>query len=237
MIQNSFQKGLGDGTPIGLGYFSVSFAFGISAAAAGVPVWGAALISMSNVTSAGQFAGLSLMAAGASLAEQALTQLVINLRYALMSLSLSQKLDPAIGLLERLLMAFLNTDEVFAVASSQKGMVGRRYYYGLMIAPYLGWSAGTVLGAAAGSILPEAARSALGIAIYGMFLAIIIPPAKKHPAVRRVLLLAVFLSCLIAWSPLSQVISSGFSIILCTLAAAGAGAWLFPREEAEDHGQ
>ena len=120
MIQNSFQKGLGDGTPIGLGYFSVSFAFGISAAAAGVPVWGAALISMSNVTSAGQFAGLSLMAAGASLAEQALTQLVINLRYALMSLSLSQKLDPAIGLLERLLMAFLNTDEVFAVASSQK---------------------------------------------------------------------------------------------------------------------
>ena len=143
MIQNSFQKGLGDGTPIGLGYFSVSFAFGISAAAAGVPVWGAALISMSNVTSAGQFAGLSLMAAGASLAEQALTQLVINLRYALMSLSLSQKLDPAIGLLERLLMAFLNTDEVFAVASSQEGMVGRRYYYGLMIAPYLGWSAGT----------------------------------------------------------------------------------------------
>ena len=237
MIQNSFQKGLGDGTPIGLGYLSVSFAFGISAAAAGVPVWGAALISMSNVTSAGQFAGLSLMAAGASLAEQALTQLVINLRYALMSLSLSQKLDPAIGLLERLLMAFLNTDEVFAVASSQKGMVGRRYYYGLMIAPYLGWSAGTVLGAAAGSILPEAARSALGIAIYGMFLAIIIPPAKKHPAVRRVLLLAVFLSCLIAWSPLSQVISSGFSIILCTLAAAGAGAWLFPREEAEGHGQ
>ena len=237
MIQDSFPKGLGDGVPIGLGYFSVSFAFGISAVAAGVPVWGAALISMTNVTSAGQFAGLSLMAAGASLAEQALTQLVINLRYALMSLSLSQKLDPAIGLLERLLMAFLNTDEVFAVASSQKGMVGRRYYYGLMLAPSLGRSAGTVLGAAAGSILPEAARSALGIAIYGMFLAIIIPPAKKHPAVRRVLLLAVFLSCLIAWSPLSQVISSGFSIILCTLAAAGAGAWLFPREEAEGHGQ
>lgn len=232
MIQNSFKKGLGDGVPIGLGYFSVSFAFGISAVAAGIPVWGAALISMTNVTSAGQFAGISLIAAGSSLTEQALTQLVINLRYALMSLSLSQKLEPGIGLLERLLMAFLNTDEVFAVASSQEGMVGRRYYYGLMLAPYFGWSAGTVLGAAAGSVLPQAVQSALGVAIYGMFLAIIVPPAKKLPAVRRVLALAVLLSCLIAWTPLSQVIGSGFSIILCTLAAASVGAWLFPREEA-----
>ena len=231
MIQNSFAKGLGDGVPIGLGYFSVSFAFGISAVAAGVPVWGAALISMTNVTSAGQFAGLGLIAAGAPLAEQALTQLVINLRYALMSLSLSQKLAPGIGVLERLLMAFLNTDEVFAVASSQAGAVGRRYFYGLMIAPYLGWSIGTILGAAAGSILPEAVQSALGIAIYGMFLAIIVPPAKKIPAVRRVLGMAVLLSCLIAWTPLSQVIGSGFAIILATLAAGGAGAWLFPREE------
>lgn len=232
MIQNSFAKGLGDGLPIGLGYFSVSFAFGISAVAAGVPVWGAALISMTNVTSAGQFAGLGLIAAGAPLAEQALTQLVINLRYALMSLSLSQKLAPGIGVLERLLMAFLNTDEVFAVASSQEGAVGRRYFYGLMIAPYLGWSLGTVLGAAAGSILPAAVQSALGIAIYGMFLAIIVPPAKKLPAVRRVLGMAIFLSCLIAWTPLSGVIGSGFAIILSTLAAAGAGATLFPREEA-----
>ena len=230
-VQNSFPQGLRDGVPIGLGYLSVSFAFGISAVAAGVPVWGAALISMTNVTSAGQFAGLSLMAAGASLAEQALTQLVINLRYALMSLSLSQKLAPGIGLLDRLLMAFLNTDEVFAVASSQPGLVGRRYFLGLMLAPYLGWSGGTVLGAAAGAVLPAAVRSALGIAIYGMFLAIIIPPAKKQPPVRRVLLLAVALSCLVAWTPLSRVVSSGFSIILCTLIAAGAGAWLFPREE------
>ena len=130
MIQDSFPKGLGDGVPIGLGYFSVSFAFGISAVAAGVPVWGAALISMTNVTSAGQFAGLGLIAAGAPLAEQALTQLIINLRYALMSLSLSQRLDPAIGLLDRLFMAFLNTDEVFAVASSQPGLLGRRYFHG-----------------------------------------------------------------------------------------------------------
>ena len=134
--------------------------------------------------------------------------------------------------MERLLMAFLNTDEVFAVASSQEGAVGRRYFYGLMIAPYLGWSLGTVLGAAAGSILPAAVQSALGIAIYGMFLAIIVPPAKKLPAVRRVLGMAIFLSCLIAWTPLSNVIGSGFAIILSTLAAAGAGAALFPREEA-----
>lgn len=232
MIQNSFSKGLGDGVPIGLGYFSVSFAFGISAVAAGVPVWGAALISMTNVTSAGQFAGLGLIAAAAPLAEQALTQLVINLRYALMSLSLSQKLAPEIGVAERLVMAFLNTDEVFAVASSQEGMVGRRYFYGLMIAPYLGWSGGTILGAAAGAVLPAAVQSALGIAIYGMFLAIIIPPAKKLPAVRRVLAMAIAFSCLIAWTPLSGVIGSGFAIILSTLAAAGIGAWVFPREEA-----
>ena len=231
MIQDSFPKGLGDGVPIGLGYFSVSFAFGISAVAAGVPVWGAALISMTNVTSAGQFAGLGLIAAGAPLAEQALTQLIINLRYALMSLSLSQKLAPGIGVLERLIMAFINTDEVFAVASAQKGMVGRRYFYGLMIAPYLGWSGGTILGAAAGAVLPEAVQSALGIAIYGMFLAIIIPPAKKLPAVRRVLLLAAGFSCIIAWTPLSRFIGSGFAIILSTLAAAGVGAWMYPREE------
>lgn len=233
-VQNNFSQGLRDGVPIGLGYLSVSFAFGISAVAAGVPVWGAALISMTNVTSAGQVAGLSLIAAGAGLAEQALTQLVINLRYALMSLSLSQKLAPTVGLLDRLLMAFLNTDEVFAVASSQPGRVGRRYFFGLMIAPYLGWSSGTVLGAAAGAVMPAAAQSALGIAIYGMFLAIIIPPARKIPAVRRVLLLAVALSCLIAWTPLSRAISSGFSIILCTLLAAGVGAWLFPRKEGEE---
>lgn len=231
-IQNSFSQGFWGGMPIGLGYFSVAFAFGISAVAAGVPVWGAALISMTNVTSAGQFAGLSLMATGAGLAEQALTQLVINLRYALMSLSLSQRLDPAIGLLDRLFMAFLNTDEVFAVASSQPGLLGRRYFHGLMLAPYLGWSGGTVLGAAAGAVLPAAVRSALGIAIYGMFLAIILPPAKQNPAVRRVLLLSVALSCLTAWTPLSRFIGSGFSIILCTLIAAGAGACLFPREEA-----
>lgn len=234
--ENSFAKGLRDGVPIGLGYLSVSFAFGLSAAAAGLPVWGAALISMTNVTSAGQVAGLSLMTAAASLAEQALTQLVINLRYALMSLSLSQKLEPGIRLLDRLFMAFLVTDEVFAVASSQPGMVGRRYFRGLMLAPYLGWSLGTLLGAAAGGVLPAAVRSALGIAIYGMFLAIIIPPAKRLAPVRRVLVLAAGLSCLIAWTPLSRVISNGFSIVLCTLAAAGAGAWLFPREEADHAG-
>ena len=233
MIQNSFAKGLGDGVPIGLGYFSVSFAFGISAVAAGVPVWGAALISMTNVTSAGQFAGLGLIAAGAPLAEQALTQLVINLRYALMSLSLSQKLAPGIGVLERLLMAFLNTDEVFAVASSQAGAVGRRYFYGLMIAPYLGWSIGTILGAAAGSILPEAVQSALGIAIYGMFLAIIIPPARESRVVRGLVLLS-FAASFIAgrWSLLSG-ISSGVRTIFLTVVISLGAAILFPRRDEE----
>ena len=234
--ENSFAKGLRDGVPIGLGYLSVSFAFGLSAAAAGLPVWGAALISMTNVTSAGQVAGLSLMTAAASLAEQALTQLVINLRYALMSLSLSQKLEPGIRLLDRLFMAFLVTDEVFAVASSQPGMVGRRYFHGLMLAPYLGWSLGTLLGAAAGTILPASVQSALGIAIYGMFLAIIIPPARKLRPVLKVILLSVALSCLFRWAPVLNRVSSGFVIIICAVAASAFGAYFFPVSPAGKEG-
>ena len=118
---NRFSKGLRDGVPIGLGYLSVSFTFGMMAVGAGLPVWAAVLISMVNVTSAGQFAGLSLLTAGAPCFEMALTQLVINLRYALMSLSLSQKLDRSVGLLDRLVISFCNTDEIFAVASNQTG--------------------------------------------------------------------------------------------------------------------
>ena len=175
-----FRQGIRHGIPIALGYLSVSFAFGMKAAGDGLTVLQAVLISMTNLTSAGQIAALPLMVGGASLTEMALTQLTINLRYALMSLSLSRKLDGSMGTLQRLIFSFANTDEIFAVASSQPGKVGKHYLYGLMLTPWIGWSLGTLLGSAAGTLLPAFVRTALGIAIYGMFLAIILPPARQQ---------------------------------------------------------
>lgn len=229
-----FRQGFQDGVPIGLGYFSVAFTFGLEAVALGLPLWAPVLISMSNVTSAGQFAGLSIIAALGSVVELALAQLIINLRYALMSLSLSQKLDSTVRLRDRFLIAFVNTDEVFAVAAGRPGEVGRAYMFGLICAPYIGWSLGTLAGAVIGDFLPQQLASALGIAIYGMFLAIIIPPAKKERAVVWAIVIAVVLSCLFNWLPPLQGIGSGFVIIICTLIAAGVAAACFPVKEASD---
>lgn len=232
-----FRKGLMDGLPIGLGYLSVSFTFGMMAVSEGLTVWEAVLISLTNVTSAGQLAGLTLMTAGAPMIEMALTQLIINLRYALMSVSLSQKLDDTMTTVHRAVFAFCNTDEVFAMAASQTGTVGRRYLYGLILIPYAGWAVGTLLGAAAGTLLPEELRMAMGIAIYGMFIAIIIPPAKKNRAVRTAVLIASALSCLMYYTPVLNRISGGFVIIICAVAVSALCAWLFPvREEADDDG-
>ena len=160
-VQNSFWAGFHDGVPIGLGYLSVSITFGMMAVTGGLPVWAVA-ISMTNVTSAGQFAGLSLIFGGGTLFETALTQFVINLRYALMSLSLSQKLERRVGLIDRMLFSFMMTDEVFAVASGQKGEVGKRYLFGVMIAPYCGWALGTLCGAV------EPLGAAIMVAITGL---------------------------------------------------------------------
>ncbi len=231
-IINDYSKGFRDGIPIALGYLSVSFTFGMAASAQGLALWQAVFISMTNVTSAGQFAGLSLMAAGAPYLEMILTQFIINLRYALMSVSLSQRLNN-VGILDRLVISFCNTDEIFAVASRQPAEVGRRYMYGLMTAPYLGWVAGTLVGAAASALLPDAIRSALGIAIYGMFIAIVLPPAKKLHAVRLVAGISALLSCAFAWVPGLNRVSGGFAVILCTVIASTVGALLFPIEEAQ----
>ena len=230
-MKAAFRQGIRHGIPIGLGSLSVSFAFGMKAVGDGLTVLQAVLISMTNLTSAGQIAALPLMAAGASLAEMALTQLTINLRYALMSLSLSRKLDGSMGTLQRLIFSFANTDEIFAVSSAQPGKVGKRYLYGLMLAPWIGWSLGTFLGAAAGTLLPEFVRTALGIAIYGMFLAIILPPARKNGPVCFVVLVAVALSLCFHYIPGLNTVSSGFVIIICGVLAAAAGAWLFPAGE------
>ena len=234
IINNSFVKGLEDGIPIGLGYLSVAFTFGMMAVTQGLPAWSAVLISMTNLTSAGQFAGLELIVLGAPFVEMALTQLIINLRYALMSLSLSQKLEDSVTTLERCLIAFGNTDEIFAVSSGQPGKLGKWYMFGLMVMPYIGWSGGTLIGAAASTILPEFIRSALGIAIYGMFIAIIIPPARKKKSVRAVLVFAVALSCIFTFAPVLNQVSTGFTIIICTIAASAFGAWFFPISEEEE---
>ncbi len=233
-VPSAYKRGLLHGLPIALGYLSVSFAFGIQASKAGLFPWQALLVSMLNVTSAGQVAGLSLMAAGAGLAEMALTQLVINIRYALMSLSLSQKLDGSMTLPHRLLFSFCNTDEVFAVASGQPGKVGRAYLYGLICGPYMGWALGTLLGALAGDVLPASLTGALGIAIYGMFIAIVLPPFRKQKEVRLAVLTAVALSCLFAYAPFFSFLTAGFRIILCAVLASALAALVLPGPLEED---
>lgn len=233
--KSNFSKGFKDGVPIGLGYLSVAFTFGIMAVRGGLSVVQAVLISMTNVTSAGQLAGLELMIASAPLFEMALTQLVINLRYALMSLSLSQKMDSSMTVPRRMFFAFCNTDEVFAVASGQPGTVGISYLTGLMTAPYFGWALGTLLGAAAGSLLPELILNALGVAIYGMFIAIIIPPARKSRSVRAAVILAALLACIMRYTPCLRNISGGFAVILCAVPVSAFCAKMFPiREEGDE---
>ena len=230
---NNYVTGLKDGIPIGLGYLSVSFTFGIMAVNSGLPVWAAVLISMTNLTSAGQFAGIGLITATAPYLEVALTQLVINLRYSLMSLSISQKADKSFGILQRLIISFGITDEIFALATGKPSEIGPRYMYGLITIPYAGWALGTLLGAAASTILPASVCSALNIAIYGMFIAIFIPPAKHSKPVLKVILLSVAISCLFRYTPLLNRLSGGFVIIICAIAASAAGAFLFPVRDAE----
>ena len=226
-----FLKGVKHGLPIGLGYLSVSFAFGMQCTDNGLSVLQALLISMTNLTSAGQLAGLQVMVAQSSLVEMALTQFIINLRYALMGLSLGQKLGPTMNTPRRMFFAFANTDEIFAVASAQPERLHHLYLYGLMLMPYIGWSLGTLLGAAAGQILPEFVCSALGIAIYGMFLAIILPPARREKSVRAVVLIAIGVSLLFHYLPMLSGISGGFVNIICAVVAAAVGAVLFPVQE------
>lgn len=235
MKKESFKKGITDGIPIALGYLAVSFTFGIMAVKGGLTIWQAVLLSLTNLTSAGQFAGLDIIIAGGSLWEMALTQLIINLRYCLMSFSLSQKLrrDEPWG--HRYAVAFGVTDEIFGVSASQQGKVSAYYNYGAMCVAIPGWTIGTLLGAISGSLLPDFIMSALGVAIYGMFLAIIVPPSKTNKAVLAVVLGAMAVSALFTWIPVLSKVSSGFVIIITTILVAGLAAWLCPvTEEKED---
>ncbi len=230
MKNNKFLKGLTDGLPICFGYFAVSFAFGISAVKGGLTWLEALLISAFNLTSAGQVAGLGIILGGGSLIEMAVSQLVINSRYSLMSVSLSQKLSEKIPLLHRFIIAFGNTDEIFGVSISNKGTVGKSYMYGLILTPYLGWTLGTLFGAVLGNILPEVVISSLGLAIYGMFVAIVVPVIKKEKATLFCVLFAILLSCLFEYIPLFDFIPSGFVIILCAVIPSIIFAFAAPVE-------
>lgn len=225
---NNFFKGIKDGLPICIGYFAVSFAFGITAVGMGLSWVEALLISMTNLTSAGQLAGAPIIAGGGSLIEMAVSQLVINSRYALMSVSLSQKLGQSVKLRHKLLIAFGNTDENFAVAMSNKDAVGKKYMFGLILTPVLGWTSGTFFGAIADNILPAVVISALGIAIYGMFVAIVVPVMKKQKPVLFCVLLAIALSCAFEYLPILSKIPDGFVIIICAVAASAIFAVISP---------
>ena len=233
-MKSEFQKGLRDGVPIALGYLSVSFSVGIMAVSGGLSVFQGALMSLTNVTSAGQFAGIQIITAGGTVLELILTQFVINLRYALMSLSLSQKLSEEMPLWQRMVVAFSNTDEIFAVAMNHAKSLTFSYMLGLQSLPILGWTGGTILGAAAGELLPKSLGNALSVALYGMFIAVVVPVAKKLKPVFWVVAMAALLSCLIYYVPLFSGISAGISIIICTVAAAAVGAVLFPVEEEKE---
>ncbi len=232
--KSEFLRGLKLGIPIAIGYFSVSFAFGMMVVASGFSPWIALLISMTNVTSAGQFAGLQLMAVGASYVELILTTIIINIRYALMSLSLSQKVESKIKVLERMFMSTMITDEIFAVAAIEKGEVNSNFFHGLMLLPYVGWSLGTILGALISGLLPHNLQMSLSIALYGMFIAIIIPVAKKSKPVLSAIIIAGTISSIIYYTPLKNFISSGFRIILVTIVVSAVMAYLAPIDVEED---
>ena len=232
--QKSFIKGIKDGLPICFGYLSVAFAFGIFSVESSLSILQAVLISMTNVTSAGQLAAVPIITSGGSLFELAIAQLVINLRYALMSVSLSQKLGKSVSVLDRFVISFMNTDEVFAVSSANRGYVGRRYMYGLILTPFLGWSIGTVLGAGAGNILPSVITSALGIAIYGMFVAIVVPVASENRPTLVCVLIAIVLSCIFKFTPVLNTVQGGFVIIICAVTASTIMAIISPVEIKEE---
>ena len=228
-MRNPFMRGMTHGVPIMLGYLSVSFGFGIMAVRAGIPTLATVFISLTNLTSAGQAAGVSIIEAGGTLLEMVLTQLVINLRYALMGFSLSQKLDSTFTTSRRLITSFGITDEVYGVAISQPGKLTATYMMGLICTPLIGWVSGTALGALAGQLLPSAVTNAMGLVLYGMFLAIILPPARKDKHVLFAVGLAAAFSCLFTY--LIPGVSDGFAVILSALAASLAAALLFPVAE------
>ncbi len=221
---NEFIRGIKRGFPICLGYIPVSFTFGLIAVKMGFSPLQATLISLTNMASAGQFAGIRLIEGGAPYIELVITTLVINLRYFLMSLSLSQKVNPEMPFYKRCVMAYCITDEVFALSAMEKGEVSFPFFGGLMTTPILGWTSGTLLGAVASGLLSPAMQGCMGIALYCMFIAIIIPPARESRKVALAVALSALLSCIFKYVPglnmLSKVGGGGWAIITSAILGA-----------------
>ncbi len=232
--KHEFLEGCHDAIPICLGYIAVSFAFGIEASKIGMTTFQAAMTSLLNVTSAGQFSALDVIARNGSFIELAILQFIINLRYMLMSTALSQKLSSSVGTMKRLAISYGVTDEIFALSFFRKGELKPAYSYGLIVTSVFGWVFGTVLGAFSGQIMPQRLISCLGLAIYGMFIAIIIPDTRTSKAVLGTVVSAMALSSVFSYLPvLAQHISSGFRIIIITVAVAAAAAYFAPIKEDE----
>ncbi len=228
-----FRDGCRDAIPVCLGYIAVSFAFGIESSKIGMSVFQAIMTSLLNVTSAGQFSALEIIARNGSFIELAILQLIINLRYMLMSTALSQKLDPELGTGYRLGISYGVTDEIFALSVLKKGKLYPLYSYGLIFVSVFGWILGTGLGAFAGQIMPQRIISCLGLAIYGMFIAIIIPDTRTSKAVLMVVVAAMSLSTIFTYAPYLRAISSGFRIIIITVLVAAIAAIYAPVKEEE----
>lgn len=232
MNKEVFKKGIKAGLPIGLGYLSVSFTFGIMATSVGLSWWQALLISMLNLTSAGQLAGINIMIHPMQYIEMLIAQLTINIRYSFMSVSLSQKTDDSFKMRDRWILGGFVTDEIFGVAITQD-KVNKYFFGGLTVLPYIGWATGTLIGSLLGNVLPDIIMNALNIALYAMFIAIIIPEAKKSLAISVVSLIAIGLSCMFYFVPALSNISSGLTICICAIIATAIGAIVFPIKEDE----
>ena len=229
-----FSRGMRDGLPIAIGYFAVAFALGIKATAAGLTPWQSALMSLLNVTSAGEAAAIALLGVGTTYVELAFTQLVINIRYLLMSCALSQKLSQNTPILHRLLVGYGVTDEIFGISAAVDGHLSPYYSYGAIAVAVPGWTLGTLLGAVMGNVLPARATTALGVALYAMFLAIVLPPARKSRVIAGLVAASAAASAMLtllceklslAW------FTEGFRIIVLTVVISAAAAILFPLKE------
>ena len=233
-----FLKGMRDGIPIGMGYFAVAFTLGIAAKKAGMTAVQAALMSLLMHASAGQFAAIGMITAGAGYVEIAVTELVVNLRYLLMSGALSQKIRRDRPYFHRFLVAYDVTDEIFGLSMTVPGRLDPFYTYGVMSVASPGWVIGTFFGAVMGAVMPARILSAMNVALYGMFLAVVIPAAKKSRIIAGVVAVSMAAGTLFAAIPGISGISAGFRIIILTILVAGGAAILFPvakeTEEAED---
>ncbi|MBR5424510.1 MAG: AzlC family ABC transporter permease [Clostridia bacterium] len=229
--KQAFRQGLKDGVPISLGYFAVSFSLGILAKKAGLlPIQGF-LASLLCNASAGEYAAFTVIAENGTYLAIALATLVANARYFLMSAAFAQRLDPEMPFFHRFLLAFDMTDEIFGVSISKEGLLDPWYTYGAVIAALPGWSVGTMLGIIAGSFLPVRVVNALSVALYGMFFAVIIPPARKSKIIAGIILACFLLSFACTLIPYVKDLSEGTRTIILTVAIASAAALLFPREE------